>query len=119
MLGVQCSPHVPCQAVFLKSRLDGEPRDDTPIDLSVVIDISGSMVCLSPVHRVLARIAIEGLSWQSCGMGRVEEAGVCAPKLSRTCNEPFCSQGDPVSSMPSGVWQCWCRRCCVMEIALQ
>lgn len=33
----------PWVAVFLKSALDGKPRDDIPIDLSVVIDISGSM----------------------------------------------------------------------------
>merc|ERR1719330_642045 len=30
-------------AVFLKSVFDGKPRGATPIDLSVVIDISGSM----------------------------------------------------------------------------
>merc|ERR1711959_271772 len=33
----------PWLAVFLKSKLDGMPRDSTPIDLSVVIDISGIM----------------------------------------------------------------------------
>lgn len=33
----------PWAAVFLKSKLDGQPRNETPIDLSVVLDISGSM----------------------------------------------------------------------------
>lgn len=50
MAGVLCLPSVThlhanlhSEAVFLKSKLDGMPRDSTPIDLSVVIDISGSM----------------------------------------------------------------------------
>jgi len=33
----------PWLAIFLKSALDGKPRNEVPIDLSVVIDISGSM----------------------------------------------------------------------------
>eukprot|EP00931_Biecheleriopsis_adriatica_P120174 TRINITY_DN952_c0_g2_i1.p1 TRINITY_DN952_c0_g2~~TRINITY_DN952_c0_g2_i1.p1 ORF type:complete len:212 (-),score=27.35 TRINITY_DN952_c0_g2_i1:1253-1849(-) len=32
-------------ACFLKSHLDGQPRDETPIDLVVVLDISCSMSC--------------------------------------------------------------------------
>jgi len=46
-VATQCFPIIddgtPWLAVFLKSMFDGQPRDDTPIDLSVVIDISGSM----------------------------------------------------------------------------
>lgn len=33
----------PWVAIWLKSVMDGKPRNETPIDLSVVIDISGSM----------------------------------------------------------------------------
>merc|ERR1712023_583875 len=33
----------PWIAVFLKSMLDGKPRGPEPLDLSIVIDISGSM----------------------------------------------------------------------------
>mmetsp|Transcript_66028 Transcript_66028/g.137566 ORF Transcript_66028/g.137566 Transcript_66028/m.137566 type:complete len:532 (+) Transcript_66028:198-1793(+) len=51
----------PWLAIYLKSLLDGQPRDATPIDLSVVIDVSGSM---------------------SCGMSN-EEGNACGNALSR------------------------------------
>mmetsp|Transcript_76149 Transcript_76149/g.114656 ORF Transcript_76149/g.114656 Transcript_76149/m.114656 type:complete len:561 (+) Transcript_76149:126-1808(+) len=55
-------------AIYLKSVLDGRPRDATPIDLSVVIDISGSMgagMAYSEESRCRSRLdcAKQAVAW--------------------------------------------------------
>ena len=52
MVDEKSKEKTPYIATLLKSKFDGMPRDDTPIDMNVVLDISGSMVNIYSFYRI-------------------------------------------------------------------